>query len=210
MINIAIIGHGRTPERRAWGRKIDSCDVVIRMWDWHWQEPRDYGKKYDIGILEIAPTLIRTFQLHNKHTPTIGWVGSALHRADICPLPDKTEVIDQSRWTDLGKRMGGLGATGKLEFTRGTIAACWAIEYAVQGDKIILVGFDNVKAGLALPVEEGFSPTYRAQPSTLSFRGYKENAVKYGNHDFSIEKEVLTHLAMMRNVSIAYADDAWK
>jgi hypothetical protein len=161
-------------------------------------------------MMELSPSLMVAFTRYNQKVPRLGWIASALHRADKCMPPPNTEVVSQERWTDLGQKLGGLGATGKLEFTRGTIAACWALEYAQSGDTVLLIGFDNVRAGKALPVKQGFSDVYLAQPSTLTFRGYKENAVKYGHHDFSIEYTVMEELAKYHGVKLAFADDVWQ
>lgn len=207
-MTVAIIGHGRSPESKRWGEIIDRCDVVVRMWDWTWQDPVDYGTKYDFGFFEIEESLVKTFTQHNKRWPTKGWVASLL-RFTKAELPANTEIVSQTPWTFEAMRMGGLGETGKLEFTRGTIATCWAICRAAPGDMIILVGFDNVLAGKHLPMEQAFSKAYRTNPGSLTFAGYKPNAVKYGNHDFAIESKIMARLAERHGVTLAYARDSW-
>ena len=207
-LSICIVGHGRSPENKAWAEKIDSCDYVIRMWNWDWQDQADYGKRYDYGFLEASPDIIVSFYKYNRRQPRRGWVVSDLFRSQMCQLPRRSELIDQTRWCDIGKSLGGLGATGRLQFTRGTIAACWAIENAHPGDEIILVGFDNVYAGEALTISDGFSPAYVEAPGGLSFSGYKPGR-KYGNHDFAIEQPVLEHLAAKHRVNLRFAQDIW-
>jgi hypothetical protein len=204
-----VVGHGKSPQGKGWGAHIDQADVVIRMWDWHWQDQPDYGSKYDIGFLEIAPSLVRAFKEHNQHEPAIGFVGSLLWSWHVCALPPRCETIDQSRWNEIGKKMGGVGKTGKLQFTRGTIAACWAIEYAQPGDRVVLMGFDNVRLGKTLSPEAGFPEEYLKQPSTFTFKGYENNVRRYGHHDFGIEWPVLQALAEEHGVEIAFADDLW-
>jgi hypothetical protein len=119
-------------------------------------------------------------------------------------------MINQERWNVIGRKLGGLGASGRLQFTRGTIAACWVLENAPQGASVILVGFDNVHLGKTLGVEEGFPDEYVKQPSTFTFRGYIPNARKYGNHDFAIELPVMRQLAEDRGVQILFAQDIWQ
>jgi hypothetical protein len=207
---IAVIGHGLTPKGKGWGEKIDACNVVLRMWDWHWQNEEDYGRKYDVGFFEIAPPLLKTFFKYNQSQPDLGYVGSVLWHANECQLPPRTEIITQDAWAAVGTRLGGHSKTGKLAFTRGTIAACWAVDrFANAGDVVILVGFDNVKLGKTLSPEAGFPEEYRKQPSTFTFSGYKSNERSYGNHDFGIEWPVLQYLAKEREVKIAFADDLW-
>ena len=210
MKSVVIVGHGRSPEGRGWGRHIDRCATVIRMWDWlPWQNARDYGRKYDIGLFEVDPQLMGTFNKYRQADPRRGWIASVLSHPKLCRLPDDTELVDQAPWNAVGRAMGGIGETGRLQFTRGTIAGCWAIEHADPGDRIVLVGFDNVKRGATLPVEEGFSPAYRESPGTFSFRGYRPNETKQGNHDFAIEYPVMQRLAAEHSVRIVFAEDVW-
>lgn len=211
MRSVVIVGHGRSPEGRGWGRKIDRCSLVVRMWDWlPWQDAKDYGRKFDIGLFEIDPHFTATFWRHKQADPAMFWIGSVLSRPERCRIPEGTALVHQEPWNDIGKQMGGIGETGDLQFTRGTIAACWAIENSAPGDRIILVGFDNVKRGRTLSIEEGFSPAYRENPGSLSFRGYREEETKQGNHDFAVELPVLKHLATGHRVRLVFAEDVWK
>lgn len=209
MATIAIIGHGRSPEGTRWGALIDGCDLVIRMWDCAWQAPADYGSKYDFGLLEAHPQMVQTFQKNNRRRPALGWVASVLHQPERCALPPNTELVDQTPWNELGKKLGGIGATGRLQFTRGTIATCWAIEKAKRGSTIVLVGFDNIVAGQTLNIDKAFSPVYRRNPGTFSFSAYRGGVSKFGNHDFAIELPVMKHLAAERRVRLITAGEIW-
>lgn len=206
-ITVAIVGHGKSPEGRGWGPKIDAADYVVRMWNWQWQGEADYGVKYDFGLIENCPSIISQFHKYNVRQPVRGWVVS-----DLGPykrgLPPEAEIINQKPWTDIGTAMGGVGATKHLQFTRGTVVACWAIEHAQPGDEVVLVGFDNVYCGTALAVKDGFSDAYVADPSGLSFVGYAPGR-RYGNHDFGIERPVMQHLADERGVKLTFSQDAW-
>jgi len=207
---IVIIGHGKSPMGKGWGEKIDACDYVIRMWDNHWQNEADYGTKYDYGFFEAHPSMMPHFWQHKQRDPTEGWAASLLFHSPraYCQMPEGTELIDQAPWAEIGEQLGGMGETGRLQFTRGTIAACWAIENSEPGDQIILVGYDNIHAGTALPVRAGFPEEYLEQQSTFSFNGYKPGR-KYGNHDFQCENPVMQHLAKKHNVTVTFAQDIW-
>jgi hypothetical protein len=207
---IAIIGHGRSPEGRGWGPVIDACDIVIRMWDWHWQDPKDYGIKYDYGVFEAHPTMMTHFNKHRERTPARGWVASVLMRTKPDLLPPCTVTVDQNRvWVRRGRQLGGQGVSGRLQFSRGIVATLWAIEQARKDDQIVLVGFDNVHTGKTLTVEDGFPEVYRKAPSTFTFRGYIEGVRRYGNHDFGIERPLIELLAEENKIHIGFAQDLW-
>jgi hypothetical protein len=185
------------------------------MWDWHWQRPDDHGERYDLGLLEIHPQLhYERFAPHNCRVPVEGWLGllikwsydsKVLTRRD---LPDPTEVVDQACWCAIGRTLGGLGTTGRLALTRGTIAACWAIEHSSDGE-VVLVGFDNVLAGRTLPTSEAFSPHYRAAPGVATFLNYRPGVTKAGNHDLAVERPLLALLARKRGIVLSFAQEAW-
>lgn len=204
---IAIIGHGRSPEGRGWGDRIDQC-LTVRMWDWQWQDRRDYGTRYDYGFFEAHPLMMRAFATNRTGDPAIGWLASVLGDLKRCIVPDGTDLIRQDRWTDLGRQMGGMGRTGNLKFTRGTIAACWAIESGLD-DEVVLVGFDHVRAGRTFRLDQAFSPAYRNNPGTFSFKAHRGGVDKAGNHDFAIERPVLVCLARMNGIKLSFAQDVW-
>lgn len=179
------------------------------MWDWAWQDARDCGSKYDLGLFEVHPQMMPTFYRHNRCEPTKGWIGSVLFAPEKCVLPPLTELVDQKPWNDLGKRLGGIGATGRLQFTRGTIAGCYAIERAKPGSLLTLVGFDHVLLGRTLPFEQAFSQAYRSNDGTFSFAGHKANVSKLGNHDFGVERKVMEVLAARHGVDLMFAQDVW-
>jgi hypothetical protein len=209
MSSCAIIGHGRSPEGKAWASLIDACDTVIRMWDCQWQDPAVLGNRYDIGLYELHPTMMATFHENVRRNPRRGWVASLLKPVARSQILPRTQIVDQQRWNEIGIAMGGLGMTGRLQFTRGTIAACWAIEDAEPGDRVILVGFDNIRRGVTLPLDQAFCPAYRGNPGSYSFEGYRAQRTKDGNHDFAIELPVMRRLAADHGVSVVFAEDVW-
>lgn len=179
------------------------------MWDCHWQDPRDYGTRYDIGLYEAHPSMMAAFHKHRRRTPATGYVASLLLATPQDLLAEPTEIVDQARWNEEAKALGGIGATGRLQFQRGTIATTWEIERARPGDEIVLYGFDNTLARKALAVDVGYSKVYRDQPSTFSFGGYVAGVTKCGNHDFAIEGPYLAALAQRHGVKLTFAQEKW-
>lgn len=212
-MTIAVIGHGRSPEGKGWGKRIDACSAVIRMWDWDWQEPKDYGKKYTHGLFVLTSKGLAAFTNNNKHTPSKGWLAYNGKLADGC-LPNGTELITARRWVKLGKFFGGVGLTGELTLTRGTVAACWAIENCERrdGNVVVLVGFDNVFQGINLPVTEAFPPKYweeYCQHWAGKMEAYPENEPQTATHDMRIEAPLLRTLAERNNVALQFAQEYW-
>lgn len=204
-----IVGHGKSAEGKGWGPRIDAADRVVRMYDCHWQDEDDYGVKYDYGVFEIGGGLFKRWRKFNQRQPTTGWLASVVWHTDKGQYPPNTEIVDQIRWNNIGQEMGGVGETGRLQFQRGTIAACWAIETSQPGDTVLLMAFDNVFAGAALPREEGFPQAYLDEPSTFPFRGYIDGVSKAGNHDFAIEEPVMRALADPRGVKLTFSQREW-
>jgi hypothetical protein len=212
MPTIAIIGHGRSPEGRGWGERINAADHVVRMWNWHWQDPADYGTRYDTGVIEVHKTTIRDWRAHNQHQPESGWIASMLmrYRDMVTELPRGAQIIDQEKYLRLPPRqMRGFGETGVWQLTRGGIAACWAISSAREGDTVVLVGFDVIKAGIALPVVDAFSPEYMQSGGFFGMGAYVAGKSKEGNHDYAAERELYQFMAARSGVSVAYAEDIW-
>lgn len=203
---VCVIGHGRSPEGKGWGARIDACDVVIRMWDWHWQDPKTYGSLYTVGMMEAHPRLVDTWRKYNRRVPEKGYIATMMIGWSKCRMPQPSELIDQTRWTVPARK---LGTHDNLTLTRGTIAAMWAIEHCEPGAELILVGFDNVRRQLTLSIEEGFPASYRGQPSTFSFRGYKEGSRYQGHHDFAIERPLICKSAEACGVTLSFAQDVW-
>lgn len=205
-IATVIVGHGKSAVGKGWGTRIDRALRVIRMWDCQWQDANDYGTKYDLGVFEIGHGMIKKWRSMNERQPKDGWLASVCSSERAIGLPDFTMIVDQGKWNQDAMAMGGRGATGRLQFQRGVVAACWAIENSRRRDRIILVGFDNVSARKALSKEDGFPEEYLKQPTTFHFNGYVVGAERYGNHDFSIEGAFLQKLAREHGVFVEHAD----
>lgn len=209
----AVIGHGRSPEGRGWGERIDACGRVIRMWNWHWQVAVDHGTRYDIGLIEVHKSTIADWREHNRNKPKDGYIASLLmrYRNMIPELPKDAILLDQHRlWLKQQRRQDwGKGETGNWELTRGGIAACWAIDTAKEGDELVLVGFDVIKAGIAAPVEQAFSPEYMASDGFFGMGCYVPGKTKEGNHDYPAERRLIEFLAARHAVKLSFAEDIW-
>lgn len=216
MTTTAIIGHGKSPINKVWGDRIDACDAVIRMWNWApWQQvrPWDYGKKYTYGFFEINNTEMSRFNRLNVETPALGWVANYMHsnigkKTYQGTLPFPTQIFKTEWYDELGVKLGGMGEKGRLVLTRGTRAAAWAIA-ANKNDTVILVGFDNVKAGESLAIADGFPTEYINSSVCAPFRDYAGGLTKYSNHDYAVEGLLLRTLAFNRGTQLYFAEDVW-
>lgn len=206
----AIIGHGKSPEGKGWGTRIDAYNRVVRQWNWHWQNEEDWGKRFDYGFYELQPTEMARFFRHVCRKPMVGWIGTRnRHHKPYdggVPLPT-LETVDLRAWEALGMALGGVGTKGRLGLTRGTQAALWAITTASRGDQVALVGYDNVYAGLVLEKEDGFPQSYIDCPAGFPFRDYKGGGTKYGNHDFAVEGPLLRSVANKAGVVLTFSQE---
>lgn len=183
------------------------------MWNWHWQDAADYGTRYDWGLIEVHKSIIEQWREHNQHRPAKGWLGSMLmrYRNMINELPTDAVIINQEAYIRQPRREDwGVGETGVWQLTRGGVAACWAISNAKEGDMVVLVGFDVIKAGIAAPVDEAFSPEYMASAGFFGMGAYVAGKTKEGNHDYPAERRLLEFLAARWAVKLHFAEDVWQ
>lgn len=214
-MTIAVIGHGRSPEGRGWGPRIDACSLVVRMWDNEWQPIDDYGRHYDYGLFVLTPKGLFLFYKHNVRQPTQGWL-AYYGKPTPGPLPSNTEVVDTAPWVGLAASMGGAGLSGRLTLTRGCTAAAWALTraHALGEGRVILVGFDNVCLGVNQPIEDSFSPDYwslymsRFKPDTEKV--YPIGSAKTATHDMEVELPLLRKLARDNRVGLSLAQEVWR
>ena len=214
---IAVVGHGRSPEQRGWGSLIDDCDVVLRLWDWEWQDKEDYGRKYDIGYYTANRFYIKKLTEFSLARPSVTWIGQVLvepnRRMDVHTIQGaKTKLFDDTGWLKIGTKLGGKGNNGRFILSRGACTACWAAENIQDGSTLVLVGFDNVRAETVLPLDEAFPPAFRTNQGTISFSGYPTEAgqTKEGPHDFAVEGKIIQAVAKKHCVEVVHAQDFWE
>jgi hypothetical protein len=182
------------------------------MWNWHWQKPEDYGTRYDVGLIEVHKTTIRDWREHNQRQPAQGWIGSLLgrYRGMISELPPAARVINQEIYTRQPRKQDwGCGETGVWQLTRGGVAACWAISQSKEGSSVVLVGFDIIRGGIALPVEDAFSAEYQSSAGFWGIGIYEAGKTKEGNHDYPAECRLYEFLAARHSINLSFAQDIW-
>jgi hypothetical protein len=214
-MTIAVIGHGRSPEGRGWGSKIDSCSTVIRLWDWYgWQGVADYGEKYSYGLFVLTPKGLSAFTSYHKIVPARKWLaylGKPV-RGDL-PNGVPIEIVDPSPWVAEAQAMGGAGLSGRLTLTRGFVAAAWALCCTPYPDNVVLVGFDNVKLGINQPIEKSFCPEYwkmfNSRFESKLDKSYPVGHSKTETHDMAVEAPLLFKLAGDRGLKLDYAEEIW-
>lgn len=212
MTTWVVIGHGSSPVGRFWGRRIDhQATYVVRLFNFEWQDRFDYGERLDYGFIEIHPIEMRRFAASPMRQPRYGWFASRnpQHKPYSGPLPPACEEFDPTDWQRVGSDLGGCGVKGRLRLTRGCLAACAVLSRLAAYDTLILVGFDNVRVGEALSIEEGYPAAYRAIVSEKDWKWYVAGESKQGNHDFAVEGKLLLHLAQQRSVMLCHAQDVW-
>ncbi len=183
------------------------------MWNWEWQDSIDYGNRYDFGILETHEKVLRQWRNNCTIMPRRQWLVSLLHctKRVMAEVPPNSRLVDQEQWLKHeGRFIRGQGETGVWQLTRGGIAACWAVTNCPPGSTIVLVGFDVIKRGVALPVNEAFAPVYQESGGFWGIGCYAEGKTKEGNHDYPAERKLIELVAAHRgNVEIAFAEDYW-
>lgn len=213
-MTIVVVGHGRSPEGKGWGSRIDQCSTVVRMWDWApWQGLSDYGEKYDYGLFVLTPKGLHVFQQHNKVIPSRGWL-AYMGKPVNGKLPNSVpvELVDPAPWCEMGLAAGGAGLSGRLTMTRGFVAAAWAIGKA-KTEPVVLVGFDNVLAQTNKPVSESFCPEYwklfNGRFDDKLDKAYPTGQPKTETHDMGVELPLLYALATKHKVHLEFAQRIW-
>lgn len=190
-MRVAVIGHGPSPTGRGWGKKIDACDAVIRMWECGWQKPEDYGTRYDYGVFNLAATADgrRAIEsVRDQPQPRCEWW---LYRAGACRLPlglfdvparDLPRDILIRKLAELGARTTREGKPATP--TRGLAAIAMA-RRTWPNAAIILVGFDGVLSG-----EISHTPYARDFVAGLpQWIDYSHDGCRDRAHDLSAERE---------------------
>lgn len=212
---VVVVGHGTSPENKRWGQKIDRAHAVVRMWNWHyqWKRPWDYGTHYDWGFYEILPTELSRMGKYNKANPRVGWIAS-----DLTPpkkpydglLPKGSIKVNSGPLEQRAIGMGGMGTKGKIRLTRGVCAAAFMLTRMFEGDRLILVGFDNAYAGVGLSPRDAFPADYLTDPATFPLRNYQGGTTKYSNHDYAVERPLLEALAEEARIQLSWAQEYWE
>lgn len=210
-MRVAVIGHGRSPEGRGWGKNIDACNLVVRMWDWAWQPAEDYGTRYDYGMVSLNQGQIGAWMRLNEKSPDRGWLG---FKREGTLAHSGFETVDPAHWNQMARLLGARRPAGQFNLTRGCAALCWAIEKVGRGGEVVMVGFDNLRRGRLLPINEAFPAAYldhydRAFPAWRRSMPYEAGSETCGTHDIAVERWLVSTLGCERGVTVSAADDIW-
>lgn len=161
MTTAVIIGGGASALRRGWGHFIDKADFVVRMFDHSWQEPADYGTRYDAGFFMInqgpaferwprpSHLVMATTGVMATTDPTEWWGAISFEQFEpLIPAFKKRADFRLFKFYDLAERARALtpDSLPKVVLARGTQAAIAAL-WHVKPTRLILVGFDHMRAG---------------------------------------------------------------
>jgi hypothetical protein len=200
-VKIAIVGHGRSPIGRGWGAKIDACDTVVRFWDCDWQGPDDYGTRFDVGVYTALPNEMAQRRRHGKMDAPVWWAYDPRGTkpavgTPIAPAP----WIARMSFDELRRRAGR-----RLELSRGTAAACAALDW-YWPEEIILIGFDAVRDG-TLAVDhypDSFKNYLRDEGRATNLH---RNGPCTASHVWAAERKLIEDLAFERDSKIVWGLD---
>lgn len=188
-MRVAVIGHGPSPTGRGWGKKIDACDVVIRMWECGWQSQEDYGERYTYGLFNLAES--RDGQRARQHLPCQPvpakewWLyrsGGARVPMGLFTKPVRDAPIRKliAELASLGART--INADKAATPSRGLAAIATAVD-RFPAAQIVLVGFDSMTGGRIS--EREYAPAFQAGlPDWIDWRN---DGVRTYAHDFAAE-----------------------
>jgi hypothetical protein len=204
-MKIAVIGHGPSPVGQGWGWEIDRCDAVWRFWDCHWQDPADYGTRYDIGLFTAVPGELKFFRRHRRRDPG-AWFAYDLRglyrNGHVEPLHQPVVSFDARPWVEQARRLGGRGAGGRLELSRGCAASMMAMT-AGKTDRLILVGLDAIRDG-NLPADhypEDFKACIRETGRTMNL---SHLGTRTGSHDWAVERKLIEASGLAHDCAIEW------
>lgn len=185
MKTICVVGHGPSPVGKGLGNIIDQHEGVLRMVECDWQNIKDYGRKYTVGIYSDGPD--DKWRMINQHKPDV-YFFYPTRGENLEKQPDEFKenaiVLKESVWRWI--KLMNLQAH---HFSRGTAAVLGAVRY-FHPQEITLVGFDAVQNGYNL----NHHPTELTQHT-------QHHPAKGGNtHDWAAEKQVLNILNMYTKI----------
>lgn len=206
-MRIAIVGHGVSTVGRGWGWAIDMLPVV-RMHNWHWQDPIDYGARCDYALI-WGPWLWRDAK-QIQRLPTSGFMVAALPRQILgrltkrCDPPPYQSALfgvpvlqNTAAMRDFCERLPDCCPT------RG--AAAIVLAHATLGAReIVLVGMDSLVEGRLTP----YPQAYAAVTGVQHGEGGPPGADKW--HNFAAERDALKAWAADAGVALIPAGEIWE
>jgi len=204
----AIIGHGPSPEGRGWGRKIDRCDHVVRMFNCGWQATEDYGCRYDAGVLTADARTIAWLHERPVRKPESWWIYSPGGSVFTVKGDAPCELITMAEHGPRGV-VGAEMVDGKFAYTRGTAAVLHAI--GKRPDMVVLVGMDDVAGGLfgRVAYPEACRSEMSLKPDLFAGEPRPTGETRSECHDLSIERQMIYHTAREFDVRVVTAQEVW-
>lgn len=190
-----IIGHGPSADGRGWGNRIDAYNgPIVRMWDCDWQKPVDYGTRYDWGVYTLAPRDLAAFDHTRKREPRAWLAYDVWSRGGA--FPNTHRAIDPREWVQMARDMGAESLGKKLDLTRGTAAALFAMS---EGRNVTLLGFDMIVAGridgAAYSADYCRQAVARYGPGGYRETGFPVGTMQTKTHDLRVEYPLMLRFA---------------
>lgn len=156
--SVCVVGHGPSMVGKGLGEVIDKHNVVIRMVEWGWQNPIDYGDKYNIGIYCQGPSK----EMIGKEPK----LPSQAYWKYLVNGNTGKDHLDITNSVNLRSNL-------KRKISRGTAAFICAYDL-LESKQITLAGFDAVRQG-----------QYNEDHHPEQFKNYMGNrGVRTNTHDW--------------------------
>lgn len=182
-----VVGHGPSPAGRGWGERIDSAEIVIRMSNCSWQDPVDYGERYDYGLLGLLNKHGKLIEREpDPRQPDEAWVTYDWMRA-LAPKEWRGVPCLPSCADTLVKMVGGRREPD-FRLTKGCAAACWTIVH-IAPVSLALIGCDMLLDG---------RPTQPINPPQYPW----SRSARRRYHDHAAETKLIRRLALAFDVGI--------
>lgn len=220
MRTAVVIGSAPSPAGRSWGERIDAADLVVRMWDWHWQGAADYGSRCDAAVFTTTPSYLDAVIDRSAPMcwPATWWaydIHGHWHGRSAWPTlaGRPIEVMDVRAWADAAMDAGYAGTARlarKFDLTRGAAAAIWAV-LSRRPDVLVLVGMDGIVDGRWAPACERYAagafeaflaPGQEAKP-------VPDDGMRTPSHHAEGERWAVMQAAASAGVKVVSAAEAW-
>lgn len=214
MEEVIVVGHGPSPAGKGWGARIDRADRVIRMFDCGWQDPADYGARYDIGVMTLRKRQAAWFAREAVRRPTEWWAYDQDGHGVAISTPEPQTPVDVAAAQAEAVRQGGMGTGGFLTLTRGAAAACFAAsQFAPR--RLVLVGFDEVRARgfMSGPYPAACLQQIARRPDSRLIRrrmeARKPGDTRSAGHDLGVESAVIRWACAHAGTALNWAEDVF-
>ena len=214
---IVVVGSAPSPVGRGWGERIDAADMVVRLWDWHWQDAADYGSRCDAALLTTTPPYMARAAALVQRLPRTWWAYDIHGHWSLAPpgewrgLP--VEVINVRGYATAAMRKGfhGTARRRKFDLTRGAAAAVWAMA-SRRPAELVIVGMDGVLDARWAPARQRYAPGALAAflPPGDRVSPTPDDGLKTPSHDAAGERWAIDEAARRNGVAVLDAREVWR